>query len=112
MCQGYSKLEERSPPQKWCVVCGTAFIARRAGNFEHFWTTHSRLKPLRKVIETMRRLIIDLVIVYKHSETNAASDGFHNKIQKIRRMTHGFQNIAPFKTTISFHYGGLDLHLC
>jgi transposase len=78
----------------------------------YFWATHSRLKPIRKAAETIRRHITNIVTYYQHPITNAMSEGLNSQIQKIKSMACGFRNIEHFKTAIYFHCGGLDLYPC
>lgn len=78
----------------------------------YFWATHSRLEPIRKAAETIRRHIDNILTYYQHPVTNAMSEGLNSKIQKIKSMACGFRNIENFKTAIYFHCGGLDLYPC
>ena len=78
----------------------------------YFWATHSRLAPIRKVAETIRRHIENILTYSQHPVTNAMSEGLNSQIQKIKSMAHGFRNIEHFKTAIYFHCGGLDLYPC
>lgn len=78
----------------------------------YFWATHSRLKPIRKAAETIRRHIANIVTYYQHPITNAMSEGLNSQIQKIKCMACGFRNTEHFKTAIYFHCGGLDLYPC
>ena len=78
----------------------------------YFWATHSRLEPIRKAAETVRRHIDNILTYYQHPVTNAMSEGLNSKIQKIKSMACGFRNIENFKTAIYFHCGGLDLYPC
>lgn len=78
----------------------------------YFWATHSRLEPMRKAAETIRRHIANIVTYYQHPVTTAMSEGLNSQIQKIKSMAHGFRNIEHFKIAIYFHCGGLDLYPC
>ncbi|MCZ6799521.1 MAG: ISL3 family transposase [Nitrospirae bacterium] len=78
----------------------------------YFWATHSRLAPMRKAAQTVRRHIDNILTYYQHPVTNAMSEGLNSKIQKIKNMACGFRNIENFKTAIYFHCGGLDLYPC
>ena len=78
----------------------------------YFWATHSRLEPIRKAAETVRRHIDNILTYYQHPVTNAMSEGLNSQIQKIKSMACGFRNIEHFKTAIYFHCGGLDLYPC
>jgi transposase len=78
----------------------------------YFWATHSRLEPIRKAAETVRRHIDNILTYYQHPVTNAMSEGLNSQIQKSKSMACGFRNIENFKTAIYFHCGGLDLYPC
>lgn len=78
----------------------------------YFWATHSRLEPIRKAAETVRRHIDNILTYYQHPVTNAMSEGLNSQIQKIKSMACGFRNMENFKTAIYFHCGGLDLYPC
>jgi transposase len=78
----------------------------------YFWATHSRLAPIRKVAETIRRHIENILTYSQHPVTNAMSEGLNSQIQKIKSMACGFRNTEHFKTAIYFHCGGLDLYPC
>ena len=78
----------------------------------YFWATHSRLAPIRKAAETVRRHIDNILTYYQHPVTNAMSEGLNSQIQKIKSMACGFRNTEHFKTAIYFRCGGLDLYPC
>jgi len=78
----------------------------------YFWATHSRLEPIRKAAETVRRHIDNILTYYQHPVTNAMNEGLNSQIQKIKSMACGFRNMEHFKTAIYFHCGGLDLYPC
>lgn len=78
----------------------------------YFWATHSRLIPMRKAAQTVRRHIDNILTYYRHPVTNAMSEGLNSKIQQIKHRACGFRNIENFKTVIYFHCGGLELYPC
>ena len=78
----------------------------------YFWATHSRLEPIRKAAQTVRRHIDNILTYYQHPVTNAMSEGLNSKIQTIKSMACGFRNIENFKTAIYFRCGGLNLYPC
>lgn len=78
----------------------------------YFWATHSRLEPIRKAAETLRRHIGNILTYFQHPVTNAVSEAINAKIQTIKKMACGFRNTEHFKTAIYFHCGGLDLYPC
>jgi transposase len=86
--------------------------ARKFWKRWYFWATHSRLTPIRKVAETLRNHIENILTYCRLPVTNAMSEGLNSKIQKIKSMACGFRNTENFKTAIYFHCGGLDLYPC
>jgi len=76
------------------------------------WATHSRLLPIRKATETVRRHIENILTYYQHPVTNARSEELNSQTQMIKSIAYGFRNIENFKTAIYFHWGGLDLYPC
>lgn len=78
----------------------------------YFWATHSRLEPIRRAAETLRRHIANILTYFRHPVTNAVSEGLNSKIQTIKKMACGFRNMENFKTAIYFHCGGLNLYPC
>lgn len=86
--------------------------ARKFWKRWYFWATHSRLDPVRKVAEMIKRHIVNVLSYFRHRITNAVSEGLNSKIQTIKKMAYGFRNPEHFKTAIFFHCGGLDLYPC
>ena len=86
--------------------------ARKFWKRWYFWATHSRLVPIRKAAETLRKHIDNILTYCRLPVTNAMSEGLNSKIQKIKSMACGFRNTENFKTAIYFHCGGLDLYPC
>jgi transposase len=79
----------------------------------YFWATHSRLQPIQKAAETIRRHIDNILTYYQHPVINAMSQGLNSQIQKITSMAFGFfRDTEHFKTAIYFHCMGLDLYPC
>ena len=78
----------------------------------YFWATRSRLEPIRKAAETVRRHFGNILTYYQHPVTNARSEGLNSQIQKITRMACGFRNRENCNTAIDFHCGGLELYPC
>ena len=52
----------------------------------YFWATHSRLEPIRKAAETIRRHIDNILTYDEHPVTNARSEGLNRQIQNIKSM--------------------------
>lgn len=110
----YSREDGRGRSKRPYAACGT-LCTRTGWTFWkrwYFWAPHSRLGPIRKAAETVRRHIENILTYYRHPVTNAMSEGLNSQIQKIKSMACGFRNIEHFKTAIDFPCGGLDLYPC
>ncbi|MBM3208156.1 MAG: transposase, partial [Chlamydiae bacterium] len=64
------------------------------------WVKKSRLKPVRKAVDTVPNHIDHILIYFKHRVTNATSNGINSKIQKVKAMACGYRNKDNFKTAI------------
>lgn len=84
--------------------------AKRHWDRWYFWATHSRLKPVVKAAQTIKRHLPNIMTFFSHRITNAASEALNSKIQRIKKMACGFRNREHFKTAIYFHSGGLELY--
>jgi transposase len=84
--------------------------ARRHWQHWYRWATHSRLRPMIKAAQTIRRHLVNVMTYFQHRITNAVSEGLNSKIQTIKKMAYGFRNREHFKTAIYFHCGGLQLY--
>jgi transposase len=84
--------------------------ARKHWQHWYRWATHSRLRPMIKAAETIKRHLANVMSYFSHRITNAVSEGLNSKIQTIKKMAYGFRNRENFKTAIYFHCGGLQLY--
>jgi transposase len=57
------------------------------------------------VIQTMMNYLYGILNYFKHHLTNAASEGFNNKIQVIKRRAYGFHDLEYFKLKILQNLG-------
>jgi transposase len=76
----------------------------------YFWATHSRLEPMIKAAKTLKRHLPNILTYFKHSITNAVTEGLNSKIQTVKQMACGFRNREHYRKAIFFHCGGLDLY--
>lgn len=76
----------------------------------HFWATHSRLTPIKKVAATIRRHLDGVLSYFTHRITNSASEALNSTIQMIKKRAFGFRSFNNFRTAILFRCGGLQLH--
>lgn len=42
--------------------------------------------------------------------TNASAESINSRIQKVKRMSHGFRSRERFRNVIYFHLDGMELH--
>lgn len=84
--------------------------ARRFFTRWYYWATHSRLKPVVRVAQMLRRHIDNIVTYCRHPITNGVAEGLNSKIMTIKRRACGFRNKHHFKTAVYFYCGGLSLY--
>jgi len=75
----------------------------------HFWATHSRLQPVKKVAAMIRRHLPGVLSYFKHRITNSASEALNSTIQMIKKRAFGFRSFDNFRTAVLFRCGGLQL---
>jgi transposase len=76
----------------------------------YFWATHSRLEPVKKVAEMVKRHIEGVMNYFLHPITNAVSEGLNSTIQLLKQRARGYRNFGNFRVAILFHCGGLQLY--
>lgn len=76
----------------------------------HFWATHSRLAPVKKVASMIRNHLAGVLAYFKHRITTSTSEALNSTIQMIKKRAFGFRNFNNFRTAILFRCGGLQLH--
>jgi transposase len=69
----------------------------------------SKLEPMKKVADMIKRHIDNILTYYEHRITNAAAEGLNSIIQVIKSNARGFRNFANYRIAILFHLGKLDL---
>ena len=95
--------------------------------FTHFWAYHhagcakryfdawsknamrSRLVPIKKVVQMLRRHEQGLLNYSRHRISNACAEGFNSAIQLIKANARGFRNFTNYRARILFHCGKLAL---
>jgi transposase len=86
---------------------------RSATDYFQAWyksVIHTKLKPLKKVAQTIKERLANVVSYCTHGITNAVAEGINSKIMSIKRRVGGYRNRENFKTAIYFYCGGLDLY--
>lgn len=71
---------------------------------------HTKLKPMKKVVRTIKERLDNVVSYCTHRITNAVAEGMNSKIMSIKRRVGGYRNPENFKTAIYFYCGGLKLY--
>lgn len=81
-------------------------------NFKRWyrWARCSRLEPVRRVAEMLKRHWANIRTFFKHRITNAGAESINEKIQTVKRRARGFRSRQRFRNAIYFHCGGLDLY--
>ena len=59
--------------------------AKRFWKEWYYWATHSRLKPVVKVAETVKSHLANVLSYCDHPITNATSEGLNSKIQSVKK---------------------------
>ena len=81
-------------------------------NFKRWfhWARSSRLEPVRRVAEMLKRHWANIRTFFQHRITNAGAESINEKIQTVKRRARGFRSRERFRNAIYFHCGGLDLY--
>lgn len=75
----------------------------------HFWATHSRLSPVKKVAAMVRRHLGGVLAYFTHRITNSASEALNSTIQMLKKRAFGFRSFDNFRIAVLFRCGGLQL---
>lgn len=84
--------------------------ARRFFNGWYGWARRSRLDAIRRVAQTVKDHLDNILTYCRHRITNAALEGINSRIQAVKARARGYRNQENFKTAIYFFCGGLDLY--
>jgi transposase len=76
----------------------------------YFWATHSKLQPIIAAARKLHRHLDKLINYFRHRVTSAQAESLNGRIEKIKRVAHGYRNLENFKIAIYFHFGALDLY--
>jgi transposase len=69
----------------------------------------SRIVPIKKTTQTLRRHKRGLLNYTRHRITNAAAEGFNAMLQNISSNARGFRNFENYRSRVLFFCGKLDL---
>lgn len=70
------------------------------------WARRSQLTPVKRVAQTLKTHLQNLLTYCLHPITNAVAEGLNSKIMTIKRLACGYRNKDNFKTAILFFCGG------
>lgn len=73
------------------------------------WMMHSRLAPMKKVAQSLRRNKTEILEYFKNRLTNAFAEGMNSLIQAAKRKARGFRTFAGYRTMIFLAVGHLHL---
>lgn len=74
------------------------------------WVSRSRLDPMKKVAEILKRHLENLLTYIRHRICNAVTEGLNSKIQNLKAAARGFRNFQNYRTRILFFCGKLNLY--
>ena len=75
------------------------------------WALRSRLEPVRKAAQMIRKHLYGILNAIVLNASNGAAESMNSRIQTIKRRSRGFRNKERFRRSIYFHLGKLDLYL-
>ncbi len=70
--------------------------------------SRSRLKPLIKVAQMLKKPLENILTYLRNSITNAVTEGLNSKIQMIKSNARGFRSFDNYRICILFFCGKLD----
>jgi transposase len=73
------------------------------------WISRSRLKPMIKVGNMVKRYFWGILNAIRLKVNNSMLEAKNARIQQIKKVACGFRNWERFKNAILFHLVGLDL---
>ncbi len=85
-------------------------VADRNFRTWYAWARRSRLEPMRRVAQMLKRHWANIRTFFEHRITNAGAESINEKIQTVKRRARGFRSRERFRSAIYFHCGGLDLY--
>ena len=71
---------------------------------------HSQQELVTKVANMVANHLDGIAVAASTGVTNAHAESLNSKIQKIKRLAHGYRNMASFINAIYLHCGGLSMY--
>ena len=75
------------------------------------WAARSRLEPIKKFAQTVKKHFAGIMRYFTSGLTSGAMEGINSRIQEVKRRARGFRNIRNFIAMIYLEAGGLKLEL-
>jgi transposase len=78
---------------------------------ETVWMGHQK-SPLtnEKQAISIKKNLWGIINVIVHQKNNAGAEGINSQIKVLKVKARGFLNKERFKSSVLFHFGGLDLY--
>jgi len=89
--------------------CQTMEAARTVMRSLTSWMMHSGLDPMKRVAQSLRRNLLEILEYFRHRLTNAFAEGMNSLIQAAKRKARGFRTFAGYRTMIFLAVGRLHL---
>jgi len=84
--------------------------AKRAWMKWYGWAIRSRLQPIKTQARSIKRNLWGIINAIVHNKNNAGAEGINSQIKVLKVKARGFRNLERFKSSVLFHFGGLDLY--
>jgi len=84
--------------------------AMRAWMKWYGWAIRSRLQPIKTQAISIKKNLWGIINAIVHNKNNAGAEGINSQIKVLKVKARGFRNKERFKSSVLFHFGGLDLY--
>ncbi len=86
----------------------TAGWAKRFFSAWYAWAIRCRLDSIKKVAKMIKTHMPNILTWFKHTISNAVSEGLNSKIQTVKSNARGFRSFESYRRSILFYCGKLD----
>ena len=90
-------------------ACRTVEEARASFNKLYQWMRRSRLEPMKRAAETLKKYMDEILNYFRSHITNAICEGFNSMIQAAKRKARGYYTFEGFSSMIYLIAGKLKL---
>lgn len=84
--------------------------AKRAWMKWYGWAIRSRLQPIKTQAISIKKNLWGIINAIVHNKNNAGAEGINSQIKVLKVKARGFRNKERFKSSVLFHFGGLNLY--